>query len=80
MGGRQTRLARWYRQMRARLNWQAANAGDHAWADFARGPAYLTVLAAIARSCPACSRSTRDGSARGTADCDIPVPSQYLSD
>jgi glutathione S-transferase len=36
-------VQRWYRQMRARPNWQATNAGVHAWADFARGPAYVTV-------------------------------------
>jgi glutathione S-transferase len=36
-------VLRWNRQMRARPNWQAANAGVDAWADFARGPAYVTV-------------------------------------
>jgi glutathione S-transferase len=36
-------VRRWYETMRARPNWQAANEGVIAWADFARGPAYVRV-------------------------------------
>jgi glutathione S-transferase len=36
-------VRRWYDAMRARPNWQAANEGVMAWADFARGPVYVTV-------------------------------------
>lgn len=36
-------VRRWYDAMRARPGWQEANAGLSAWADMARGPAYVTV-------------------------------------
>jgi glutathione S-transferase len=36
-------VVHWYETMRARPNWQSANAGVEAWANFARGPAYVTV-------------------------------------
>ncbi|MGH7112666.1 MAG: glutathione S-transferase family protein [Stellaceae bacterium] len=36
-------VMRWDARMRTRPNWQAANGGVAAWADFARGPAYVTI-------------------------------------
>jgi glutathione S-transferase len=36
-------VARWYQTMRDRPNWRTANAGVQTWADFVRGPAYVTV-------------------------------------
>lgn len=36
-------ILRWYGQMKRLPNWQAANAGVYGWADFARGPAYVTI-------------------------------------
>jgi len=36
-------VARWYAAMKARPNWQAANAGVFGWAEAAKGPAYERV-------------------------------------
>jgi glutathione S-transferase len=36
-------VVRWYRTMCGRPNWPSANAGLQAWAEFARGPVYVTV-------------------------------------
>ena len=36
-------VVRWYRTMCGRPNWRSANAGLQTWANFARGPAYVTV-------------------------------------
>lgn len=36
-------IRRWYAAMQALPNWKSANAGVYGWADFARGPAYITV-------------------------------------
>lgn len=36
-------VLRWYGRMKSLPQWQATNAGVFAWADFARGPAYVTL-------------------------------------
>jgi len=36
-------VERWYGRMKERPNWQATNAAVYGWAEYARGPAYLTV-------------------------------------
>ncbi len=36
-------VVRWYGRMKNLPHWQAANAGVFAWADFVRGPAYVTL-------------------------------------
>jgi glutathione S-transferase len=36
-------VLRWYGRMKSLPHWQATNGGVYAWADFARGPKYVTV-------------------------------------
>lgn len=36
-------VVRWYDRMKSLSHWQATNAGVFAWADFVRGPAYMTL-------------------------------------
>ena len=36
-------VVKWYGRMKSLPHWQATNAGVYGWADFARGPQYVTV-------------------------------------
>ena len=36
-------ILKWYGRMKSLPHWQATNAGVYGWADFARGPSYVTV-------------------------------------